>query len=255
MEVKLAELPAGTDPAELILKEPEAWKDSLRDAVHLVDFYLDKLIKDKLEPRKLAKEVEKKVLPYVAMIQSSIEQSHFISQIAKRAGIREEALWNDLKKIPRGIPTNSPDTTPVQVLPEARNRKNYIERRILGIIFWQEKEKEPVVDTTKLRTLLVMIAGEPYVNAMLTEYKPLAEEIIFEAESYYGDKEALTREVTELVMNFEEDILREQFVKIMRELGDAERDKEKEKAEKLLAQCQEISQKLAELSKRRMEKA
>lgn len=255
MEVKLAELPAGTDPAELILTQPEVWKESLRDAVHLVDFYLDKLIKDKLEPRKLAKEVEKKVLPYVAMIQSSIEQSHFISQIAKRAGIREEAIWNDLKKIPRGIPADSGEgETKEETVPLARNRKNYIERRLLGIIFWQEKEKEPMVEVEKLRTLLTMIAGDKYVSAMFEEYKPLTEEMIFEAESYYGDKDALTREVSELLMNFEEDVLREQFVSIMHELGDAERVKDKERAETLLTQCQEISQKLAELSKRRIEK-
>jgi len=254
MEVKLAELPAGSDPAELILTQPEVWKESLRDAVHLVDFYLDKLIKDNLSPRTLAKEVEKRVLPYVAMIQSSIEQSHFISQIAKRAGIREEAIWNDLKKIPRGIPSGSPLETPKESVPESRNRKNYIERRLLGIIFWQEKEKEPLVETDKLRTLLTMIAGDKYVARMLEEYKPITEEIIFEAESYYGDKEALIRETKELLQNFEEDILREQFVKIMRELGDAERGKDKERAEKLLISCQEISQKLAELSKRRIEK-
>ena len=92
MEVKLAQLPKGTDPAELILKDENAWIDAMKNSKHLIDFYLDNLVQEKLDPRKLAKEVEKKVLPYVSKLKSSIEQSHYVSLISKRTGIREDAI-------------------------------------------------------------------------------------------------------------------------------------------------------------------
>jgi len=254
LEVKLCELPKGSDPAELIKNDPSSWKESLKNAKHLIDFYLDKLMLDKLESRALAKEIEKKVLPYVSMLESSIEQSHFISQIAKRTGIREDAIWTDVRKLPRVQGETRNDSPPAHSVPviETKNRKNYIERRLFGVIFWQEKEKEPQVDIIRLRATLILIAGDKYIHDLVEHFKPLAEELIFEAESYYGETAALTREISELIINFEEDVLREQFVKVMKELSEAEHQKDKERSAKLLESCQEISQKLAELSRRRL---
>ncbi len=253
MEVKLAELPKGTDPAELITSDLEKWKEGLRNSVHLIDFYLDNLLSQKLESRRLAKEVEKKVLPYVARLQSSIEQSHFVSQIAKKTGIREEAVWNDLRRLPRdALGEKSLVHEKVAVETEIKKRKNYIERRILGILFWQEGEKEKLIDTDKLRVTLTMIAGDVYTANAIRDFTKEKDEIIFEAESYYGDKEVIERELKELLLNLEEDMLRENFVKIMAELGSAEKTNNDEEARRLLIQCQDISQKLAELSKRRI---
>ena len=35
--------------------------------------------------------------------QSTIEKSHYVSQISKRTGIKEDVLWDDLKKLPQGF--------------------------------------------------------------------------------------------------------------------------------------------------------
>jgi DNA primase len=253
MEVKLGELPKGTDPAELIKEDIEKWKESLRNSKHLIDFYLDDLLLQKLESRKLAKEVEKKVLPYVAMLTSAIEQSHFVSQIAKKTGIREEAVWNDLRKLPKaGTAEKVLEREKSEVNVETAKRKNYIMRRILGILFWQEGEKTKFIDTDKLRISLIGIAGDEYVAKAIAEYKNQKEEIIFEAEAYYGEDDDPTKELEELLLNFEEDILREGFVKVMNELETAERGHDEKKSKELLDICQTITQKLAELSKKRI---
>lgn len=253
MEVKLAELPKGSDPAELILNDISLWKESLRKSKHLIDFYLDNLINQKLEGRRLVKEVEKNVLPYVARLKSSIEQSHFVSQISKRTGIREEAVWDDLRKIPRGVTQeNELKEGGRRVDEETRKRKNYIMRRILGILFWQEGEKERQIDTDALRLSLISIAGDEYVAKALREYSKEKDEVIFEAESYYSEKSDPSHELEELLLNFEEDILRELYVSMWHELEIAERAKDEKKSKELLNKCQDISQKLAELSKKRI---
>jgi len=48
--------------------------------------------------RKVA--IEKELLPYVANLESLAERSHFISEIAYRAEMKEEILWDIIKKIP-----------------------------------------------------------------------------------------------------------------------------------------------------------
>jgi DNA primase len=253
LEVKLSQLPAGTDPADLILKDLEGWKEAVKNSKHLIEFYLDKLLLEKLDGRQLAKEVEKKILPYVADIQSSIEQSHFISQISKRTGIREEAIWNDLRKVPRGTSKDvtGEGTIAKAVEKEVGKRRSYIERRLYGILLWQEGEKEKIIDTDKLRVALISIVGDQYVVNALRAFQDEKEELVFEAEAYYGDKDHLNKELEELLINFEEDVLREKFVEAMGKLHLAESEHNEKETKKLLAVCQDLSTELSALSKKR----
>ncbi len=250
MEVKFAELPKGDDPAELIRKDVEAFRSSIKNSKHMIDFYLDQLLGEGVSGRALLKEIEKKVLPRIAQIQSSIEQSHFVSQVAKKSGVKEEAIWNDLRKIDRkevGVPLEKNPIADKEVL----KRKNYVERRLFGILFWQEEEKEKLIDTTKLRVALVGVLGDENLVKALEEQKPFREELIFEAESYYGEKANIERDVEELVINLTEDILRERFVILMRELDQAEKAKDEKNTQRLLTECQSVTARLAELSESR----
>src|SRR3989344_911879 len=99
MELKLASFPEGKDPADLAKDDLEKLKTCFKNAKHIIDFYTDTLLEKKLPPRELGKEIQKNVLPYVSILPSSIEQSHFIKSIAQKTFIKEEALWDDLKQI------------------------------------------------------------------------------------------------------------------------------------------------------------
>lgn len=252
MEVKIAELPKGSDPAELIKEKLDVWKVALRNGKHLIDFYLDNLIAEKHDNRALAKEVEKKVLPYIGLISSSIEQSHFVSQVSKKTGIREDAIWNDLRKLPRGIQTGSVETLEQSVEKEIKKRKNYIEERVVGIIFWQEGKEEKTIDPVKLRIRLISIVGDKYAADLFKASELKNEELVFQAESYYESGDALEKDIEELMSNFEEDILRERFVVTMNELQEAESSKDEKRGKELLEVCQGLSVRLAELSKKRL---
>jgi DNA primase len=98
-EVKVADLPEGKDPAEIVKKNPQEWKEVLRQALPAVEFFFNKVEGKEKDSRKLGKQIEKKILPMIKLIKSAIEQSHFISMLAKRTGIREEILWEDLKRV------------------------------------------------------------------------------------------------------------------------------------------------------------
>lgn len=99
MEVKIAELPEGKDPADLAKESSEKWKEILRKSKPAIEVFLDKILQVEKDPRKIGKVVEKKILPYVAMIQSSMERSYFVSLISKRTGLREEVIVEDLRRV------------------------------------------------------------------------------------------------------------------------------------------------------------
>ncbi|OHA99540.1 MAG: DNA primase [Candidatus Zambryskibacteria bacterium RIFCSPHIGHO2_12_FULL_43_12b] len=248
MEVKLAELPKGEDPAELIKKDLDAFRNSIKNSKHLIDFHLDRLLASGFEDRNLIKEIEKKILPYVTKLQSSIEQSHFVSQIAKKAGIKEEAIWDDLRRTAR---TEISAKENKEFTHYEGKSKNHLERRLYGILFWQEGEKNRLFDTEKLRLNILTILGEKEMVEALRGYEEQKNELIFEAEQYYENKDGVEKELEELLMNFKEDSLRKRFVIVMKELQEAEDKKDDKKAKELLKRCQEITEQLAELSKKR----
>ncbi|KND49054.1 MAG: DNA primase [Parcubacteria bacterium C7867-005] len=103
MEVKVAKFPEGQDPADLACEAPDKLKDILREAKHAIEHTLSQILLKETDKRKIGKVIEKKLLPLLVLLSSSIERSHFVSIISKHTGIKEEVIWEDLRK------TKAPD--------------------------------------------------------------------------------------------------------------------------------------------------
>lgn len=98
MEVKIASLPKGEDPASVAKENPQKWKMALKKSEHFTDFALNKAIKEN-EGRNLTREITKNVLPLANLIKSDIEKSQFIKKVAQKMAVSEETVWSDLKKV------------------------------------------------------------------------------------------------------------------------------------------------------------
>lgn len=99
MDVKVASMPKGEDPASLLLKDKEIFKNGIKHAKHIIDYYIDILVKEELTESQFKKSVEKEVLPYVAVVDSAIERSNFISKVSVKTGIYESDLREEVDKI------------------------------------------------------------------------------------------------------------------------------------------------------------
>ncbi|MCR4279671.1 MAG: DNA primase [Candidatus Zambryskibacteria bacterium] len=99
LEVKIAKLPEGSDPADMASKDASSWKEVLRQAKPAIEHFLDLILGVESDQRKQGLAIKQEILPLITLLESSIERSHFISLIAKRTGIREEIIWEDLKKV------------------------------------------------------------------------------------------------------------------------------------------------------------
>ncbi len=244
MELKIAAMPQGKDPAELAKENPALLKECLKKSKHIIDFYTDTLVERKLEARELGQEIRKNVLPYVANLQSMIEKSHFIKEIAKKTFIKEEALWDDLKN-------TSGNVTRAEVKAEIsppKRRTEAIERKVLGFLLWQKGSKKKVegVDVVKLDKKVSHILGERR-EGLEKEFQKEKDATIFEMESYFGGKGNVKEEIEELTKGLEEENLKKDLTDTMGLLQKAEQEKNKEKIGKYLKLFQTISQKLNEI--------
>jgi len=258
MNIRVVPVPAKEDPASIIVKNPSEWLTLLQKSSHIIDFYLDKLLAAKMEKRRLDREISSKILPFIKLLPSQIEQSRFIAEVAEKAGLKEEAVWQDLKKIKEeGGTLNTVDKEVLSINAKisgeeiSRSRIYNTAAKIMGIIFWQEKLKNRSIDTKIIEERLKELVGE-------TEFKPFLElppfkkeELLFEAETYYENKDNLEMIVDDLLLSLEESLLKGRFAEIVKKLGVAERDNNKEAATKLLIECKEIGQKINDLNNKK----
>ena len=97
LNVRLVSLPQGVDPALMISRDKDAWISRVRSAQHIIDFYLNTLKESGYEASQFRREISKHVLPFIASIRGRIEQAHFVARTAKVLGVREDAIWDELR--------------------------------------------------------------------------------------------------------------------------------------------------------------
>ncbi len=255
MDVKVASLPDNTDPADLIsLKGVNAWKEAIRNSKHIIEFLLNKILKDNgLDSQKLGREVKEKILPYVDSISSSIEKAFFIKKIHDLTQIPEEALREDLKKIEKESNLEKKEIKEVEESRSKIFKKDYIERRLWGIIFWQESLVKPLIDILKSKKEILEILNKKEEEIKLI-WKDSLEDLIFEAEIFYGLNSNLENDFQELVLNLKEEYLREKLMRQMSFLKEYEEKKDIINANLILKEINQINKEIQDIKNGRFYK-
>lgn len=253
-EVRAARITGGKDPADLVHENPEAWREAVAHTEHIIDFYLGTALAAGSDERARRMAVSEAVLPYVALLQNSIDQAHFVAAIAQRLGLREDPIWEELKK-KRAATAPAASAAPVRTADAgaptaAPSRKERIARRIAGVVFWQEHGSGAAVDTAALRERVNALADE-HLSATLAAGGDASKDLAFEAEVYYEGSADLAGEVSELMRNFEEEHLRERLEREMERLRQAEGSGDADHARRILKECQAISSALNRLKSER----
>jgi DNA primase len=247
MEIKIVSLPEGKDPADVVLADPRMLKSMIDAARHIIDVELDKILSLKIGERERKVKIEKELLPYVARLESLAEKSHFISEISFKSGLKEEIIWDIVRKQTKSSLYSTVVEPSRTAEKKARERKDGIARMIFGLMYWQEKLGSKALQGLDIRQKVCTIIDTDTVSEFEQNYSQIRDDLIFEAEASYAESKDLHRHVDELIHNFKEELLRGEFAETMRELQIAEREKDDAKTLVLLRRCQELSLELGNL--------
>lgn len=158
LNVKVARLPAGLDPADLILKEgAEAWKAAIRDSKDIIVFLLDVLEEHAKSPENFRRGTEVAVLPFLADVQSPIAKDAYVREIAARLGVSETAVQEALGKVARAPEFEGVQTRGDAPLPGKGNDRA---RQAFALLAWQESLQKPAIETAELARELSEAIGE-----------------------------------------------------------------------------------------------
>ncbi len=247
IDVKVAKIPDGKDPADYILENTKKWKDVVRNSKHVVDFYMDvtlKKAKDKnWDERQLILQVRDNVLPYIARITSGTDQAHFVRNISNILSINEESVWQDVKVLStNNITDETNNNYSIKNKTQAKNkitRKEDLERTLAGFLYWQDTLEPKTLDenTVKKNTIKLQIPLEK----ILAKYNNEKDNLAFQAEITYKISDDPHEILNNLMTDLAKELLPEKLSHISQKIREAERAKNEDDVKKMMLEHKNIS--------------
>ena len=99
IDVKVAEMPLGKDPADIIRSDANEFKTIVGKSVHVIDFLLHVLTREESDERSLKRRARSEVLPFLLLLPDRIDQEHFIGVVAAGIGSTADAVRFELDRL------------------------------------------------------------------------------------------------------------------------------------------------------------
>jgi len=94
-DIRVVSLPAGKDPDEVVVQDPEHWNTLISEAKPIVNYVLDAMAEGRdLDDAKVKAEIAAQVLPLIEDVGNSVEREAYSQQLARRLRVDERALMN-----------------------------------------------------------------------------------------------------------------------------------------------------------------
>lgn len=240
-DVKAAVVTSGKDPADAIKEDKKTWIKAIKEAKHIIDFYLEILSEKDYGPLELKKKAKENILPYIAMIPGEIEKAHWVGEVAKFLNIKEEPVWEDLRNI--SLPRHDSDMEEEAVLGErkVKSRMDIIKERLTGFIIWQENTNDEGLNK------LLSECGEKF--KLNFDKEGLDEKrMLFEAELCYAGMEDLKKELEKLMIDLEKETIKEQREEVALKIRQAENSGDQKQLLEYMNIFNELNKKLKDVA-------
>ncbi|MFQ5575996.1 MAG: DNA primase [Anaerolineae bacterium] len=98
-DIRIASLPPGQDPDDVLKEDSGAWQRLIQQALPLVDYYIRVVTAPlDLETAKGKAAAVQELMPLLREIQNPVEQSHYLQQLARIVKIDERTLRAELQR-------------------------------------------------------------------------------------------------------------------------------------------------------------
>ena len=157
-------LPEGKDPADVISGDPKVFQKSVDGALSILDFYFQNAFRqfDSKTPEG-KKKISAILLPSIKRIPNKIEQSSWISQLAKKLEVREEDVEEEIKKI--GLEEEPfREDSEEKIKPRQKSRKELLEERLIILLLKKPENIE--------------MASHALDEDLMSSFSPMIKEII-----------------------------------------------------------------------------
>jgi len=247
MDVKIAPIPDGYDPADVIKEDKEKWKHIVKNSRHIIEIIIEHIQRDGKDERDIGKQVSSHLIPYLANISSHIDQAHFVKMVSELLRINDDSIRAEISKFTSAHPTAAPEQLiPRHVSSEESLEVYRIAEKILAIAWWQEKDTTPHIAPTTIYDAMRNMLGDEY-QKIYDQSVTRKDVLVFEVESLYGGtsaKKILTQEVKEMLVTLHSKYLTQKKAALKAELQNAEAAKDEKRIASCLQAIQDITKQI-----------
>ncbi len=251
LDVKVAEMPLGKDPADIIAKDPLEFKKVIGSSVHVIEFLLHVLKREEKDERTLKRKSREDILPFILLLPDRIDQEHFVGKVAESIGTTTDAVRFELGRLREQASeagsgmakeNNVAPATSANSLPKKSAadliHKNYSYLKAVLVIIdapWKSDLKLALDDVT--------------INTKLDEIEATElSELTFLLEQQFADLSPLltAEEIVSKLNHLKKAIIRQDLSEHRNALGDEEVSNDEEKLMTVLKQIQILETQLRE---------
>jgi DNA primase len=249
--IKIVQLPQGTDPGDIISKDEKEFKRLVESANSIMEFYFNIAFSQySLSDLEDRKKILKLLLPPIKRIQNKVEKSWWIGELSKRLKVREEDLYEQLNSI--SIEEKREEKEEVRV--PSKSRREMLEEKLISLAI---KQKE-LINSVDEEIVSFM---SPPAKEILSYLKGKEKELSAGARDLFAvcqlraeleelEKEMDFKEWRICVLDLKKIGMQEKLKEIAEKIKEAETKKEEKELEELKKEFAFFSQKLSQLSQK-----
>ncbi|MFH1820783.1 MAG: DNA primase [Candidatus Nealsonbacteria bacterium] len=247
--IKIITMPEGKDPADVVVQSPDDWKTLINSSKSILEFYFETTFaKFNQKTPDGKREISKIILPVIKRIANRIERAYWIQELAKRLGVKEEAVEEELKTtVISGMPFHAQTEDDVkEEVQVPKTRKEVLEERIVSLVLQNPKEVSLVQEdyfnclSPRMQTILTSLKEDKLPDSdQFINYLFLKGEV-------EGDEIDSNNEVQTCLKSLKHLETKLKLDQISQEIKKAEMEKELERVNNLTREFNKLANKLVD---------
>ena len=245
--IKVITMSGGKDPADIVSQNPKDWEKMVGEAKSILQFYFETAFsRFDLKSPEGKREISKILLPVIKRIPNKIEQSYWIQELAKKLGVKEEVVLEEMKNARVDFQETggySSGSKEEPVLPQ-KSRKDMLEERIASLVLKTPQNLDLISEdhlscfSLSIRTILTDLQQQrPPEKSDFVDYLFLKAEVEEPDTDCRAEIKICFREIKILGVKSELD-------KLSQELKEAEGEKNLEKINDLTKEFKQLANQL-----------
>ena len=247
VDLKVARIPEGQDPADLVKDDVKKLKTIIGQSTHVIEFLLTVLKEKAKDDRAYKLQVRDEVLPYVLKMESHIDRDHFTGVIAEAAGTTKDAILLDVARLEAHQEKTAP--VPDQSADDAAADKAVSVGRVENLKAYLITVVEIIPETEGkiVDKYFSNITGEKVTAAKEDVSSEVLSGLSFTLEEQLSERKPIDRqrEIIDRLQELETLLLKSALREAKSELSEAEQKGDEKSINKCLEKINELQQKLA----------
>ncbi|MEX2008137.1 MAG: DNA primase [Candidatus Spechtbacterales bacterium] len=255
-DVRVIQLPEGSDPADVIAKDPKAWERAVAKAQSVVAFYYERAFATHNSASPEGKRsIGAMLAPVLKNIPSRIEAAHWVQKLAEELHVSQEDVWEEVRSAktegPRPAhfgdrPMTRPQLVPRKDLLAAQIvlyiLKNPALAGVVGTQFSRVKDESPAFG------VITALSRQPATKVSFAgDQQALVDQVLFEAD-VRGQTEFSEKDFVPLLVSYKRELLQSELRGLEQTIRENEAAGKSAANEKLFKRVQKRTEELHTLN-------